>query len=161
MSDWGWMPERTQGIWRHGALWLKPFAVAAPFLSVLVLLLQFGFIGGTFTSAKGVLFDLPDSGVCEGAVTDMAALMMKMPHNRETLVFFDDSRYILGDEPSLAVFGEHLAERAGKTENKTLLVLADRRVAAGELMKFAAVAKRNGVKRVLFAEKSADSGNSR
>ena len=154
MTDWGWMPERTQGIWRHGALCLKPLAVAAPFLSLMLLVLQFHLIGGTFTSAKGVLFDLPAAGIAEGAKTDLTALMMVMP--RETLVFFDDSRYILGDESSLKVFGEHLAERVGKTENKTLLVLADRRVADGELMKFAAVAKSHGVRRVLFAEKKSE-----
>ncbi len=148
------MPERTQGIWRHGALCLRPLAAAAPFLSVLLLVLQFHLAGGTFTTAKGVLFDLPSPGIAEGEKTDLTALMMAMP--RETLVFFDDSRYILGDESSLKVFGEHLAERAGKTENKTLLVLADRRVAGGELMKFAAAAKRHGVRRVLFAEKKAE-----
>ena len=152
MSDWGWMPERTQGIWRHGALWLKPFAVAAPFLAVLVLLLQFRLVGGTFTAAKGVLFDLPGTAVAEGEATDMVALMMVMP--RETLVFFDDSRYILGDDFSVRAFGEHLSERASRTGKRTLLVRAARRVPGGELMKVAEVARRNGIDRVLFAEKS-------
>lgn len=156
MSSWGWMPERTQGIWRHGALWFKPFAVAAPFISVLILLLQLYMTGGTFTAAKGVLFDLPDAGVAEGEKTDMVALLMVMP--RETLVFFDDSRYVLGDDSSLSAFGEHLRERVGKTKNKTLLVLADRRVASGELMSFSAVVKRHGIRRVLFAEKRLDAG---
>ncbi|MBR2982757.1 MAG: biopolymer transporter ExbD [Kiritimatiellae bacterium] len=151
MSSWKWMPERTQGIWRHGALWLRPFAVAAPFLSVLLLLLQFDLVGGTFTSAKGVLFDLPAAGVPEGEKTDLVALMMVTP--RETLVFFDDSRYIFGDDVSVEALGAHLAERVGKTENRTLLVLADRRTAGGDLMKFAAVARRSGVRKVLFAEK--------
>jgi biopolymer transport protein ExbD len=154
VNGWEWMPERTQGIWRHGAPCLKPLAAAAPFLSVLLLVLQFHLTGGTFTAAKGVLFDLPAPGIAEGEKTELTALMMAMP--RETLVFFDDSRYILGDESSVKVFGEHLAERAGKTGNKTLLVLADRRVAGGELMKFAAVAKRHGVRRILFAEKKSE-----
>jgi biopolymer transport protein ExbD len=152
MSNWGWMPERAQGVWRHGALWFKPFAVAAPFLSLLVLILQFHIVGGTFTSAKGVLFDLPGPGIGEGEKTDMVALLMAMP--RETLVFFDDSRYILGDDSSVGAFGDNLAERVRRTGEKTLLVLADRRVAGGELMEFAAVARRCGVQKVLFAEKS-------
>ena len=148
------MPERTQGIWRHGAPCLKPLAAAAPFLSVLLLVLQFHLSGGTFTTAKGVLFDLPAPGIAEGESTDLTALMMAMP--LKTLVFFDDSRYILGDDASVKAFGEHLAERIGKTENKTLLVLADRRVEGGELMKFAAVVRRHGVSRVLFAEKKSE-----
>lgn len=154
MNGWEWMPERTQGIWRHGAPCLKPLAAAAPFLSVLLLLLQFHLSGGTFTTAKGVLFDLPAPGIAEGESTDLTALMMAMP--LKTLVFFDDSRYILGDDASVKAFGEHLAERIGKTENKTLLVLADRRVEGGELMKFAAVVRRHGVSRVLFAEKKSE-----
>lgn len=154
MNGWEWMPERTQGIWRHGAPCLKPLAAAAPFLSVLLLVLQFHMSGGTFTTAKGVLFDLPAPGIAEGESTDLTALMMAMP--LKTLVFFDDSRYILGDDASVKAFGEHLAERIGKTENKTLLVLADRRVEGGELMKFAAVVRRHGVSRVLFAEKKSE-----
>ena len=154
MNGWKWMPERTQGIWRHGAPCLKPLAAAAPFLSVLLLVLQFHLSGGTFTTAKGVLFDLPAPGIAEGESTDLTALMMAMP--LKTLVFFDDSRYILGDDASVKAFGEHLAERIGKTENKTLLVLADRRVEGGELMKFAAVVRRHGVSRVLFAEKKSE-----
>lgn len=154
MNGWDWMPERTQGIWRHGAPCLKPLAAAAPFLSVLLLVLQFHLSGGTFTTAKGVLFDLPAPGIAEGESTDLTALMMAMP--LKTLVFFDDSRYILGDDASVKAFGEHLAERIGKTENKTLLVLADRRVEGGELMKFAAVVRRHGVSRVLFAEKKSE-----
>jgi biopolymer transport protein ExbD len=148
------MPERTQGVWRHGALCIKPLAAIAPFLSVLLLLEQFHLIGGTFTAAKGVLFDLPAPGIAEGEKTELTALMMAMP--RETLVFFDDSRYVLGDESSVRAFGGHLAERIGKTKNKTLLVLADRRVAGGELMKFAAIARRHGVGRMLFAEKKTE-----
>jgi biopolymer transport protein ExbD len=154
VNGWEWMPERTQGIWRHGAPCLKPLAAAAPFLSVLLLVLQFHLSGGTFTTAKGVLFDLPAPGIAEGESTDLTALMMAMP--LKTLVFFDDSRYILGDDASVKAFGEHLAERIGKTENKTLLVLADRRVEGGELMKFAAVVRRHGVSRVLFAEKKSE-----
>jgi biopolymer transport protein ExbD len=121
---------------------------------VLLLVLQFHLSGGTFTTAKGVLFDLPAPGIAEGESTDLTALMMAMP--LKTLVFFDDSRYILGDDASVKAFGEHLAERIGKTENKTLLVLADRRVEGGELMKFAAVVRRHGVSRVLFAEKKSE-----
>lgn len=146
-----------QGVWRHGALWFKPFAVAAPFVSLLLLILQLHMVGGTFTSAKGVLFDLPNHGVGEGEKTDMVALLMVMP--RETLVFFDDSRYVLGDDSSAEAFGEHLAERVSKTDNKTLLVLADRRVAGGELMRFATIARRHGVGRVLFAEKRLEAGS--
>lgn len=153
MSPWGWSPERTQGIWRYGAPWMRPFAAAVPWLTIGLLLLLMHFVGGTFTSAKGVLFDLPEAGLAEGEATELVALVMPMPH--ETLVFFDDSRYVLGDTSSAAALREHLAERLGRTANRTMLVLADRRVSGGELMKFATIARRGGVSKVLFAERKA------
>ncbi|MBO7683978.1 MAG: hypothetical protein J6T51_04555 [Kiritimatiellae bacterium] len=153
-TPWGWTPERTLGIWRHGAAWTRPASAAVPFLTVLLLLLMLHFVGGTLTSARGVLFDLPESGLGEGEATGLVALVMPMPH--ETLVFFDDSRYLLGDEASLRSLGENIALRADKSSSRTLLVLADRRVAGGELFRLAAVARRSGISRMLFAEKKAE-----
>ena len=151
MSPWGWTPERTQGIWKYGAAWMKPLAAAVPWLTVLLLLMMFFLMGGKLTSAEGVIFDLPAAEVTESESTSLVALVMPMP--RETLVFFDDARYSLGDELSFAAFGEHLADRVEKAERKSLLVLADRRVAGGELMKIAAAARKSRAERILFAEK--------
>ena len=151
MSPWGWTPERTTGIWRHGAGWLRPFAAAAPWLTVLVLLLMLHVVAGTLTAAKGTLFDLPDAGLADGEATGLVALAI--PHDHETLVFFDDSRYVLDDASSMRAFCEHLSERVARSESKTLLVLADRRIHGGDLMDLAAAAKRGGAAKVLFAQK--------
>lgn len=154
-TPWNWTPERTLGIWRHGAPWLRPLVAAAPYVTVLLLLLMMHVTGGALTAAKGVLFDLPDAGGDDGAATKLVALML--PHDDETLVFFDDSRYVLGDEASLGTLGENLSARAEKGHSRTLLVLADRRVSGGDLMKFAAMARRSGVDRILFAGKNKES----
>ena len=154
MSPWGWTPERTAGIWRHGAGWLRPFAAAAPWLTLLFLLLMMHFVAGTLTSAKGTLFSLPADGLAEGEATGLVALAI--PHAHETLVFFDDSRYVLDDAASVRAFGEHLSERVARSPSKTLLVLADRRIHGGDLMDIAAVAKRGGATKVLFAQKRAE-----
>ena len=154
MSSWGWSPERAQGIWRHGAVWMRPVVAAAPWLTVILLLLMLSVVGGTFTSSKGVLFDLPEGALDEGEATGLVALIM--PTDHETLVFFDDARYLLGDATSTKALGDHLAESVRRSGDKTLLVLADRRVAGGELMKFSGIARRGGVEKVLFAEKGAE-----
>lgn len=151
MNPWKWTPERTQGIWKYGPAWLKPAAAAVPWITVGLLLLMLHMVGGSLTAAEGVLFDLPDSGAADFANTSLVALVMPMP--RETLVFFDDARYSVGDDLSFSAFGDHLADRAGKSERRTLLVLADRRVAGGDLMKIASIARRSGIEKVLFAEK--------
>lgn len=155
MSPWGWSPERTQGIWRYGSLSIRPLVASAPWLTLGLLLLEFYFIGGSLVTAKGVVFDLPDTELGEGEVTGAVALIV--PTARERLVFFDDARYVLGDPNSMSAFCEHLSDVIAKADNKHLLVLADRRTPGGELMTFAAVARKSGVEKVLFAEKRSDS----
>ena len=151
MTSWGWQLDHYRGIWRHGPGWLRPLVAAMPWITVILLLQMLVLVGGTLTTAKGVLFDLPEVGLAEGVPTSMVALAL--PKGQETLVFFDDSRYTLGDEASEAALGSHLSSRAAKSENGTLLVLADRRISGGELMKLASLARRGGVGRILFAEK--------
>ena len=158
MSQWNWKPERTQGVWRTGPVWLRPFLSAVPWITVLLLVLMFHIVGGTLVSSEGVLFDLPDStGLRDDEPAPLVALVMPMSREtlpqQETLVFFDDGRYSLGDETSVSALVSHLEERAAKTERKTLLVLADKRVASGELIKFSGVAKRSGIERIFIAEK--------
>ena len=151
MSEWGWSPERNLGIWRHGAAWLKPLMAAVPYLTVLLLLVLLWFVGGTMSAARGVLFDLPAGDFSDAARADLVALVMPVRH--ESVVFFDDARYLLGDEGSMRGFSESVSERLRASEGKTLLILADRRVSTGHLMEIVSAAKRSGVTKVLLAGK--------
>ena len=152
-NAFGWTPERSQGNWRHGSPCLRPFVSAAPWIAVGLLLVMFLLIGGTLVSEKGALFDLPDSGLADGEVTGPVALIVRIPH--DTLVYFDASRYTLGDAASAAVLAENLSDVVAASSRKTVLALADRNISAGDLMKFAALARKSGVTKVLFAEKKA------
>ncbi len=151
MNGWNWNPKRSAGIWSHGLPALRPLVAASPYLTVLLLVVMLWLIGDTMTLAKGVLFDLPDSQVADGERAKMVALVM--PFERDTLVFFDDARYMLGDDVSAEALSEHLRERSSEVGNRSLLVLADRNVAGGELMRFVSLARQGGVEHVLFAEK--------
>lgn len=151
MSQWGWTPARHLGIWRHGAGWIHPVVAAIPYLTVVLLLLMLHMVGGTLTAYKGVLFDLPDGTFSEGAESGMVALVM--PVQRETMVVFDDVRYLLGDGASMRSFSESLSDSTGRKDGKPLLILADRRVSAGHLMEVVSAAKRGGVSRILLAGK--------
>ncbi len=156
MSRWNWSVNRERKPSALGA-WLSPFASAVPWITIGLLILMFHLIGGTLTTAEGLLFDLPAAAEStEGAETKLVALVMpstRESHRPETLIFFDDARYLLGDEPSEGVFTTQLAERAAKTKERTLLVLADRRVPGGELMRLGELAKKSGMTRILFAER--------
>lgn len=103
------------------------------------------------TTAKGVLFTLPDTENNEGANTELVALVMSVAH--DTIILFDDSRYILGDVSSERAFIAHLSECADRSESRALLIMADRRIVGGELMKIVSIVKQSGILRVLFAER--------
>ena len=156
MSQWGWTPARNLGIWRYGAGWSRPVAAVIPYLTVVVLLLMMHMIGGTMTSYKGVLFDLPDGGRADGEVSELVVLVMPVQH--ETMIVFDDARYLLGDAASMRSFGEDLANSVERRAGKSLLILADRRVSTGHLMEVVSTAKRSGMSRVLLAGKREGTG---
>ena len=154
MSQWGWTPARNLGIWRYGAGWSRPIAAAIPYLTICLLLIMMHMVGGTMTSCRGVLFDLPDGAQSDGEASELVALVMPVQH--ETMIVFDDARYLLGDAASMRSFGEDLSGSVERRTGKSLLILADRRVSTGHLMEIVSVAKRSGVDRVLLAEKRED-----
>lgn len=154
MKTWTWKLDSSRGgMWRFGPRWLKPAVVATPWITVGLLLLMLHMIGGTLTAAEGALFDLPQSGITEGEATQLVALVMVMPNSNEAYIFFDDARYSLGSDISVLAFGEHLSDRVSKTEDKTLLVLADRSVRCDQLGKIAAITRKCGLRRILFANR--------
>ena len=40
-SSWGWLPPPSEGVWRHGCRWAKPFTAAAPWSTLTLLLAMF------------------------------------------------------------------------------------------------------------------------
>ena len=154
MSQWGWTPARNLGIWRYGAGWSRPIAAAIPYLTVCLLLIMMHMVGGTMTSCRGVLFDLPDGALSDGEVSELVALVMPVQH--ETMIVFDDARYLLGDAASMRSFGEDLSGSVERRTEKSLLILADRRVSTGHLMEIVSAAKRSGIGKVLLAGKRED-----
>lgn len=156
MSQWGWEPKHNLGIWRYGAGWMRPIGVALPFLTIGLLLMMFHFISETLTLSNGVLFDLPEGGLANGETPELVALVM--PVNHENMVFFDDSRYQLNDAGSMRKFHENLAARIERSDRKSLLLLADRRISVDRLLDLVAHARKSGVEKVLLAGKRAGGG---
>ena len=155
--EWGWRPAQAEGIWRHGARWTKPLFAAAPWITLVLLLVMFGFLGDRLTAAPGVVFDLPEPVGRQTAAPDMTMLVLpsaNMGEDGGTLAFFDDARYVLGDPQSVALLREQLlAHVQDGSARATLLVLADRRVSAGELMRLVGIARESGVRHVQIAER--------
>ena len=151
MTSWGWNAKRAKQEAQVGVAWLRPRVAAVPWITVGVLLLMFYLIAGTFTSARGVLFDLPSAGMDEGVRTKLVALVMPKPN--ETLVFFDDARYSLSDGDSVKALSERLAVRVQSDASGTLLLLTDARVSTGDMMRLAGIARDAGVVHVQIGER--------
>ena len=118
---------------------------------------MFGFLGDRLTAAPGVVFDLPEPVGRQAAASDMTMLVLpsaNMGEDGGTLAFFDDARYVLDDPQSVALLREQLIARVqAHAARATLLVLADRRVTSGDLLRLVGIARDSGVKRVQIAER--------
>ena len=155
--EWGWRPAQSEGIWRHGARWTKPLFAAAPWITLAFLLVMFCLLGDHLTAAPGVVFDLPAPVGRQAVATTMTMLVQpsaRAGDARGTHVFFDDARYVLDDPQSVALLREqlfaHVQENAARP---ALLVLADSRVASGDLHQIVGLARKAGVKQVQIAER--------
>ena len=155
--EWGWRPAQAEGIWRHGARWTKPLFAAVPWITLVLLLVMFSLLGDRLTAAPGVVFDLPAPVGRQTAAPDMTMLALPSANVGEsggTLAFFDDARYVLDDPQSAALLRDQLVARVQENAAcATLLVLADRRVASGDLLQLAGIARASGVTHVQIAER--------
>ena len=156
-TNWGWRPVRPEGIWKHGCKWAKPITVAAPWITLALLLVEFSFIEGRQTATPGLVFNLPAAVSGDSATPGLAAIVMPVAREggagRETLVFFDDARYSLSDDASIEAFRDLLTERVQSDATGTLLLLADTRVPTGDMMRLAALAREAGVVHVQIGER--------
>ncbi len=156
-SEWNWLPPSDEGIWRYGAAWMRPFAASAPWLTLALLLGLTALASDRITAGAGVMLELPGTAFAEGEATTLAALAMPLAREsgggEETFVYFDDARFTLSDPASAAMFRRSLQERVAADRSGVLLLLADRRVPAGDLMELTELARKAGVRRVEIAEK--------
>ncbi len=124
---------------------------AVSWITVLMLAVMLYMVAGTLTRSEGVVFALPDEGAGDSETSRLVAVLS--PQKHDTLVFFDDVRYILDDDAQMAQLGAQLAQGASRTGEKAILVLADTRVPLGDAMRFAKIVKSSGIERMLFANK--------
>ena len=153
-GNWGWRPRQADGIWRHGCAWTKPLFAAVPWITLTLLLALFAFIGDRLPQVPGIMCDLPQPVAGQAQATGLAALVLPgASAGEETLVFFDDARYSLSDESSVSTLKERLGARSLAEPSNTFLLLADRRVPAGDIMRLVGIARESGLSRVQIAER--------
>jgi biopolymer transport protein ExbD len=123
------------------------------------MLAVFGLASNRIALTPGTTFNLPSApNVGEAAVTpELVALIMPVTRAasalEETVVFFNDSRYVFSDSASTSLFKNELIKLASETDTSSLLLLADKRVNAGELLRLVDLARESGIKSVQIAER--------
>ena len=156
-ESWSRQIRKHRSVYRFGNAWAKAFLISVPWINALVLVVLLQAVHGQLVIAPGIVFDLPRAPLSEGMNPDLTALMIVVsrdaPGGVETLIFFDDDRYSVLDDEQVAMLSERLKSRAALGRGRDLLLLADKRVPHGDVVRFVNVAREAGVLRVNVAEK--------
>lgn len=153
----GLQVRRHRSVYRFGGPWARSLLSAIPWINAVILVALLLAVHGSLVISPGMVFDLPRAPLREGVYQGVTALMIQVdrdtPGGSETLIFFDDDRYSTQDEDQMAVLSERLRNRVAVGTRRELLLLADKRVPHGEVMRFVNAAREAGVQRVNVAEK--------
>ena len=146
--------RKHRNIYRFGGPWTQALSVAVPWVNAMLLVLLLVLVHRKIAVAPGVLFDLPHAPLREGTQATLTAMMIPVgsenrPGGQDTLVFFDDDRFLTSDSQQWEALSERLREVAAQNQKDgSLLLLADKRVPHGEVMNFVNLARESGVRLV-------------
>ena len=157
-ENWSRQIRRHRTIYRFGGPWSRTLLASVPWINALVLIILLFAIHGQLVISPGVAFDLPSAPLREGTRPGLTALMLQVvrsdqPIGEETLIFFDDDRYVAQAAGQMDLLTERLRNRITLSAQREMLLLADKRVPHGEVLRFVKVAREAGVRQVLVAEK--------
>jgi biopolymer transport protein ExbD len=146
-----------RGVYRFGGPWAQAVMYSVPWINALILFALLFLYHERITISPGIVFDLPPAPLREGSHTGLTALMFAVTQEsmarEEALVFFDDSRFMVEDNDQMAVLAEQIRVRCQNASAKDFLLLADKRVKHGDIMRFVNILRNAGVSKVNVAEK--------
>jgi biopolymer transport protein ExbD len=144
-------------IHRFGGPWAQAVLYAVPWINVLILVVLLFLYHERIAVSPGVLFDLPSTPLREGSHTGLTALMFAVTHEvmarEEALVFFDDARYMVADDDQMAALADQVRLKIKSSTSRDFLLLADKHVRHGDIMRFVNILRNAGVSKVNVAEK--------
>lgn len=151
---WHWNDVRKtynsgKGDFRSQALSIGIYS----WLSVVFAIALIIVLGNTLSVAPGIEVDLPEQSEGAREVEDYGLVALLLHGAGETLVFFDDARYTLNDLKSESHFAGQLAERSQIADSKAMMVIADKEIKVGDIMRFAGIVKAAGITKLNFAQK--------
>jgi biopolymer transport protein ExbD len=156
-ESWSRLIRRHRSIYRFGGVWAQALLASVPWIDALIVVVLLLAVNQRMVVSPGVLFDLPRAQLREGMHAGLTALMISvardLPGADETLVFFDDDRYLTQDAEQMSVLSERVKSRVALGVRRDMLLLADKRVPHGDVVRFVNAVREAGVQRVNVAEK--------
>lgn len=146
-----------RGVYRFGGPWAQAVIYSVPWINTLILIILLFLYHGRIAISPGIAFNLPSAPLMEGSHTGLTALMFAVTHEsmarEEALVFFDDARYMVQDDEQMSTLAEQVRLRMKNSDSKDFLLLADKRVTHGDIMRFVTILRNAGVAKINVAEK--------
>jgi len=156
-DGWSRQIRRHRTVYRFGGAWAFALLSAVPWVNGLILVALVAFVHDRMVVSPGVVFDLPRDTFREGTYAGLTALMIPVARDTaggdETLIFFDDDRYSSQDAEQMGALTERVRSRVAMGVRRELLLLADKRVPHGDVIRFVNAVREAGVQRVNVAEK--------
>ncbi|MFZ4394126.1 MAG: ExbD/TolR family protein [Kiritimatiellia bacterium] len=155
-GHWGkWRSEALRNRYARGGWGGRALFVAAPWITLVLLMGLLLVVGERILLRPGVVFDLPRAPFREGMRYGLTAVMIPVArtNGHETLVFFDDEPFDLGHAGRREQLAVRLHERVALEPRREILLLADRRIPHGDVLTVVNLAREAGVSRVNVATK--------
>ena len=156
-ESWSKLVRRHRNVYRFGGVWAQSLLASVPWINVIIIIVLLLAVNQRMVVSPGVVFDLPHAALREGTHAGLTTLMIAVardvPGGDETLIFFDDDRYVAQDADQMVLLSERVKGRVALSANRELLLLADKRVPHGDVMRFVNAMREAGVQRVNVAEK--------
>jgi len=157
-ESWGDMIKKRRSIHsRFGNRWFQNFSGGIPWIDSVIIIVLLLAVNHRLTIVPGMVFDLPAAPLRGGTHNALNAVMVPVVQDvsrgSETLIFFDDERFSMNDEELLLRLSEKVRNRIQASSNHDLLLLADKNIPHGDVIRFVNIVREAGVRRVNVGEK--------
>lgn len=127
----------------------------APWIDVVLVIVLFALLEKRLVLQPGVVVDLPRAPFTEGTQSGLIAVILSVGggngRGHEQVVFFDDERFLVGDEEQETNLKQTFRHSAGRHPEWPLVIQADASVPHGIVQKVIQLAGESGVTRVNVA----------
>ena len=157
-KSWGELIKRHRFIQsRFSNRWFNNFSSVIPWIDVIIIIVLLLVVNNRLTIIPGIVFDLPSAPLRGGTHNALTAVMIPVVQDinsgSETLVFFDDERFSMNDEELSVRLSDKVRNRIQASSNHDMLLLADKNIPHGDVIRFVNIVREAGVRRVNVGEK--------